>query len=88
MHQKPIGATGQGAIDYEFLAMNRLVPSLLGLKGLAKALCYGFAATQGLLNAFAHHPLSVKKVIPLTMHGELRRRSCRRSCSSRWSRER
>jgi hypothetical protein len=70
MHRKPIGPTAHGAIDYAFAAMNTLAPTLFGLTGPAKAICYGFAASQGVLNALTDHPLGLKKVVPLRVHGE------------------
>ena len=47
MYRKPIGPTAHGIIDYAFATLNTLAPTLFGLKGPAKAICYGFAATQG-----------------------------------------
>ncbi|HEX8200927.1 MAG TPA: hypothetical protein VF590_10590 [Isosphaeraceae bacterium] len=71
MRSKPIGPTAHGAIDYAFATLNTLAPTLFGLTGPARAICYGFAASQGLLNALTDHPLGVKKVVPLRVHGEL-----------------
>jgi hypothetical protein len=71
MHKKPIGPTAHGAIDYTFATLNILAPTLFGLTGPAKAICYSFAASQGLLNALTDHPLGLKKVVPLRMHGKL-----------------
>ena len=71
MHNKPIGPTAHGAIDYGFMTLNALAPTLFGLTGPARAICYGLAASQGLLNALTDHPLGVNKVVPLRMHGEL-----------------
>lgn len=71
MHRRPIGPTAHGAIDYAFAAMNSLAPTLFGLTGSAKAICYGYAATQGVLNALTDHPLAFKKLIPLRIHGAL-----------------
>lgn len=71
MKYKPIGPTAHGAIDYGFVILQALAPGLFNLKGSAKTLCYTFAGMQGLLNAFTDHPLSIKKVVPLRIHGEL-----------------
>jgi hypothetical protein len=71
MHRKPIGPTAHGAIDYAFATLNSLAPSLFGLTGPARAICYGFAASQGLLNALTDHPLGIRKAVPLRVHGEL-----------------
>ena len=46
-------------------------PTLFGLTGPARAICYSFAASQGLLNALTDHPLGIKKFVPLRVHGEL-----------------
>lgn len=71
MTSKPIGPTAHGAIDYGFATLNTLAPSLFGLRGSAQAICYSFAVSQGLLNALTDHPLGLKKVVPLRIHGEL-----------------
>ena len=71
MNPKPIGPTAHGAIDYAFVTMNLLAPTPSGLQGPAKAICYGFAASRGLLNSLTDHPLGLKKVVPLRLHGEL-----------------
>jgi hypothetical protein len=71
MYRKPIGPTAHGVIDFAFATLNRLAPTIFGLKGSARAICYGFAATQGILNTLTDTPLGVKKVVPLRMHGKL-----------------
>lgn len=71
MNRKPIGPTAHGAIDYGFVTMQLLAPSLFGLKGNARRLCYLFAALQGTLNALTAHPLGLKKLVPLRVHGQL-----------------
>ena len=71
MIPKPIGPKAHGAIDYGFAAMNSLAPSLFGLQGAARTLCYAFAASQGVLNALTDHPLGLKKLVPLRVHGQL-----------------
>ncbi len=71
MHRKPIGPTAHGAIDYGFVTLQTLAPSLFGLKGPARTLCYAFAATQGVINTFSDHPLAVKRLIPFRLHGQL-----------------
>ena len=71
MTSKPIGPAAHGAIDYAFATLNTLAPSLLGLKRPARAICYGFAASQGLLNALTDHPLGLTKLVPLRLHGKL-----------------
>jgi hypothetical protein len=71
MYRKPIGPTAHGVIDYDFATLNTLAPTLFGLKGWARAICYSFAATQGGLNAPTDTPVGVKKVVPLRIHGKL-----------------
>lgn len=68
---KPIGPKAHGAIDYGFLTLQTLAPSLFGLKGNAKTLCYVFGGAQGLLNLFTDHPLALKRLVPLRVHGQL-----------------
>ena len=70
MPRRPIGPKAHGLIDYGFLAMGLLAPTLFGLKGSAKALSYGFAASQGLLNTLTDTPVGLK-IVPLRTHGEL-----------------
>ena len=71
MKKKPIGPTAHGAIDYGFVTLQTLAPSLFNLKGTARTLCYAFAGTQGIINTFTDHPLGLKPLIPLRVHGQL-----------------
>jgi hypothetical protein len=71
MNRKPIGPTAHGAIDYGFVTIQALAPSLFGLAGPARMLCYVFAASQGILNALTNHPLGLVRVVPLRVHGQL-----------------
>lgn len=68
---KPIGPTAHGAIDYGFVTMQALAPSLFHLKGPARTLCYTFAGVQGVINVLTDHPLGLKPVISLRRHGQL-----------------
>lgn len=68
---KPIGPTQHGAFDYILGTVQVLAPSALGLTGVARWLCYGFAANTLITNALTKHPLGIKKVIPLRLHGRL-----------------
>lgn len=70
MNWKPIGPAAHGAIDYAFVTMQSLAPDLFGLSGSARTLCYAFAVTQGVLNALTGHPLGLKRLIPLRVHGQ------------------
>ena len=69
--KRPIGPTAHGAIDYVFVATQLAAPTLFGLKGTARTLCYAFAAMQGVLNVFTKHPLALKPLVPLRIHGQL-----------------
>lgn len=71
LNNTPIGPKAHGAIDYGFMTLNVLAPTLFNLKGSARTLCYAFAGSQGLLNAFTDHPLGIKRIVPLRLHGEL-----------------
>jgi hypothetical protein len=71
MNRKPIGPTAHGAIDYGFVTTQLLAPTFFSLTGPARILCYTFAALQGLLNALTDHPLGLKRVVPLRIHGQL-----------------
>ena len=71
MTNKPIGPAAHGAIDYAFAAAHALAPTVLGLTGPAKTLCYGFAAATVAINALTDHPLGMARVIPFRQHGEL-----------------
>ena len=70
-NRKPIDPTTHGAIDYAFAAAHALAPTVLGLTGSARALCYGYAAAILGINALTDHPLGVARVIPFLKHGEL-----------------
>ena len=71
MNRKPIGPRAHGAIDYGFVTLQALAPSLFGLTGVARLLCYVFAAKQGVLNALTDHPLGIKRIVALRVHGQL-----------------
>jgi len=68
---KPIGPKLHGAIDYGFVTLQTLAPTLFNLQGPARTLCYAFAGTQGIINTFTDHPLGLKLLIPLKVHGQL-----------------
>lgn len=71
MKTKPIGPLAHGMIDYGYSAIQALAPSLFGLKGSARSLCYGFAATQGIVSTLTDYPLGIKRIIPFRRHGQL-----------------
>jgi hypothetical protein len=67
----PIGPRLHGAIDYGFVALQALAPTLFNLRGSAKTLCYAFAGNQAVLNALTNQPYAVKKLVPFRVHGQL-----------------
>ena len=67
----PIGPRAHGIIDYGFVTLQALAPTLFNLHGPAKTLCYAFAGTQGVLNALTNQPYAVKRVVPFRVHGQL-----------------
>ncbi|UOG77308.1 hypothetical protein MTX78_23465 (plasmid) [Hymenobacter tibetensis] len=69
----PIGPRLHGAIDYGFIILQALAPSLFKLHGPAKTLCYVFACNQALLNSLTDQPYALKKVVPFRVHGQLER---------------
>jgi hypothetical protein len=68
---KPISPAAHGAIDYAFAAAHLLAPSLLGLKGPARSLCYIFGLKVLALNALSDHPLALNRAIPMPTHKKL-----------------
>lgn len=70
MIPKPIGGTQHGAYDYVLGVAQALAPSVLGLQGVARSLCYGFAANIIVTNALTKHSLGLKKLVPLQLHGQ------------------
>jgi hypothetical protein len=70
MNATPIGPKAHGAIDYGFVTLQALAPTLFGLRGSARALCYAFAATQGVLNVLTDQPLAWKRIILFRAHGQ------------------
>ena len=75
MKTKPIGPLAHGVIDYGYSAIQALAPSLFGLKGSARSLCYGFAATQGIVSTLTDYPLGNK-----THHPFSSARTARNAC--------
>lgn len=71
MNMKPIGPALHGALDYGVGTLTALAPSVLDLNEKASAICYSFATTQGMLNAFTEQPFAVNGVVPFSMHGRL-----------------
>ena len=70
MAPQPIKVKAHSLIDYGFTAANVLGPLALGLKGPARAIPLGFAATQGGLNAVTQQPYAAKQIVPFKLHGK------------------
>ena len=68
---KPITPRRHGAIDYGFLIIALVGPSLLGLNGTARVVFGVLGLVQGTLNVFTDHPLALKRVVPFRVHGRL-----------------
>lgn len=69
--RKPITPKRHGAIDYGFLVVGLVGPSLLGLNGAARVVFGLLALAQGTLNAFTDHALALRRVVPFRLHGRL-----------------
>ncbi len=68
---QPIKATAHGVIDYGFFALMTTGPVLAGVSPRLRALSWGVAATQGTINALTDHPVALRRIIPLRIHGWL-----------------
>ena len=68
---QPIKATGHGVIDYGLVALMAAGPALAGLDRRARAVSWGFAGIVGAINALTDHPVGLRRVIPLRIHGWL-----------------
>ncbi len=68
---QPIKATAHGVIDYGFFALMTTGPVLLKLNPRIRNLSWAVAATQGTINALTDHPVGLRRIIPLRIHGWL-----------------
>ena len=68
---QPIKATAHGVIDYGFFALMTTGPVLLHLNPRIRNLSWAVAATQGTINALTDHPVALRRLISLRMHGWL-----------------
>ncbi|MBA3415598.1 MAG: hypothetical protein H0U10_10280 [Chloroflexia bacterium] len=71
MDKDPISPKAHGAIDYGFLGLMLAAPSLLGLTGPARTLCYLFGGAQGIPNALTDQPYAVERLVPFRTHGTI-----------------
>ena len=68
---QPIKATAHGVIDYGFFALMTAGPVLLKLNPRIRNISWAVAATQGTINALTDHPVALKRLIPMRIHGWL-----------------
>jgi short-subunit dehydrogenase len=68
---QPIKATAHGVIDYGFFALLTTGPVLLELNARIRNISWAVAATQGTINALTDHPVALRRMIPLRIHGWL-----------------
>ena len=71
MAKKPFGPRAHCTVDYGFVATLFLAPSLFGLKGAARSLCYLFGGAAGVLTALTNQPLAWRRVVPFRVHGKV-----------------
>ncbi|GAA5512740.1 hypothetical protein Dcar01_01462 [Deinococcus carri] len=68
---KPIHPRIHGVIDYAACAAMLAAPSLLHLKGSARTASYVFAASYLGVSALTDYPLSLRRLIPFPVHGQI-----------------
>jgi hypothetical protein len=73
MPPKPIKATAHGLIDYAFVTAFLAGPVALGLDSRIRGLSWLSGAGIGAINAITDHPVGIKPLISLRMHGWLER---------------
>lgn len=71
MRHQTIDPDTHGLFDHLFALAHLLAPTVLGLRGPARALCYGFAAATLAINSLTDHRYALARVIPFRRHGEL-----------------
>jgi hypothetical protein len=68
---RPITPRLHGLIDYGFVAVQALIPSLLGVNNKAVKLYQATAVNLFLYNALTDHPVSAKPLISYKTHGKI-----------------
>ncbi len=71
MKHQPIGPGLHGLMDYGFMTMHLLAPTVLKLDTSASALSYSFAGLAGSLAGLTDQPYAVQRVIPFKTHGAI-----------------
>ena len=67
--EPPIKARAHGLIDYGFAGLTLGLPSVIGLRGSARALPAALGVGQGALNALTDTPVGLRRVASLRDHG-------------------
>ena len=71
MAKRPFGPKEHCTIDDGFVAALLSAPSLFGLKGSARTLCYFFGGAAGVLTALTNQPFAWRRVVPFRVHGQV-----------------
>jgi hypothetical protein len=66
---RSIGATSHGIIDYVFVILLAIGPSMMGFNGRQATWSYIFAAVLFVLAIVTRSPLGVVKIVGLAVHG-------------------
>jgi hypothetical protein len=66
---KILSARLHGYLDYVTVLGFAVAPTLLGLEGLPKLICYGLAGVHLCLTLLTDFPLGAAKLIPCKIHG-------------------
>ena len=69
--RKPLTPEKHAVVDYGFLATNLAAPSLIGAAAGTRVLFAAFGVVQGTLNAFTDQPLSIARLVPFKVHGQV-----------------
>ena len=66
---RTLSARAHGFLDYVTVVGFVLAPTVVGLGGLPKWICYVLAAVHLLLTLLTNFPLGATELIPFTLHG-------------------
>ena len=66
---KILSARIHGCLDYVTVVGFAIAPTMLGLAGIPKMICYGLAGIHLLLTFLTDFPLGVAKLVPNAVHG-------------------
>ena len=68
---KMLSPRAHGYLDYLFVALLLLAPTLFGFAGIAASISYILAALVAGLTLLTAYPLGVAKIIPFPLHGAI-----------------